>query len=84
MTPSGTISTSAKWRAQSVSEKQELIKKMLEMQKEFIAYEHKNGVEPREYWAAEEGHPLGSYKEEYAELATKVVDLAHAEKGSKR
>ena len=28
-----------------MSDKQELIKKMLEMQKKFIDYEHENGVE---------------------------------------
>nr|AFI78490.1 hypothetical protein ws156A7_0011 [uncultured bacterium ws156A7] len=67
-----------------MSEKQELIRKMLKMQKKFIAYERENGVEPRDYWAGEKDHPLTGYKEEYADLATRVVDLAHTEKGSKR
>ena len=35
-----------------MSDKQELIKEMLEMQKKFIDYEHKNGVSQEEYFAA--------------------------------
>jgi hypothetical protein len=67
-----------------MSEKQELIQKMLKMQKKFIAYEHEHGVEPHDFWAAEEGHTLAGYKEDYAKLASRLVDLAHEEKGSKR
>lgn len=67
-----------------MSEKQEMIKKMLEMQKKFMDQERKQGVSPEEYWASEEGQVLAGYKEEYAELANKVIDLAHAEKGSHR
>ena len=33
-----------------MSEKQEMIKKMIEMQKKFIAYEHANGVSQEEYF----------------------------------
>jgi hypothetical protein len=67
-----------------MSEKQELIKKMLEMQRKFIDYEHKNGVSMGEYYTAPEGHPLHNYREEYGEMAKKVVDQAHEEKGSRR
>lgn len=64
-------------------ERRELIDKMLEMQKEFIAYEHQHGVTGKDYWASDEGL-LADYRQEYAEIATRVVDLAHAIVGSSR
>jgi hypothetical protein len=67
-----------------MSEKQEMIKKMIEMQKKFIAYEHDNGVSQQEYFTAPEGHELHNYRQEYSDLAVKLVDMAHAEKGSHR
>lgn len=67
-----------------MSDKQELIKKLLEMQKKFIDYEQENGVEMEDYFVAEEGHPLYHFRQEYMDLANKLVDMAHAEKGSQR
>jgi hypothetical protein len=67
-----------------MSEKQEMIKKMIEMQKKFIAYEQEHGVSQQEYFAAGEGHLLHNYRQEYSDLAVKLVDMAHAEKGSHR
>ncbi|WJW74337.1 hypothetical protein QVG61_07355 [Thiohalobacter sp. IOR34] len=67
-----------------MSEKADLIKKMLEMQKKFMDYEHQNGVDPKDYYAPESGHPLDGFRQEYRDIAMKVVDLAHAEKGSER
>ena len=67
-----------------MSEKQELITKMLEMQKKFIDYEHANGVEMEDYFVGEEGHPLHRFRQVYMDLANKLVDMAHAEKGSHR
>lgn len=67
-----------------MNEKQKLIKKMLAMQKKFVEYEHEHGVDPAEYFNTPKGHPLENYRKEYAELAAKVVELAHAEKGSHR
>jgi len=67
-----------------MSEKQELISKLLEMQKKFIDYEHAHGVEMEDYFAAEEGHELKGFRQEYTALANKLVDMAHAEKGSHR
>lgn len=64
-------------------EKQELIEKMLEMQKQFIAYEHEHGVTGKDYWASSEGL-LANYRHEYAEMATRVVDIAHEIVGSSR
>ncbi len=67
-----------------MGEKQELITKMLEMQKKFMDFERKNGVEMEDYFAAEEGHLLKGFRQEYMDLANKLVDMAHAEKGSHR
>jgi hypothetical protein len=67
-----------------MSEKQELITKMLEMQKKFMDFEHANGVEMEDYFVAEEGHLLQGFRQEYMDLANKLVDIAHAEKGSHR
>ena len=41
-----------------MSEKQEIINKLLEMQKKFIDFEHQNGVEMEDYFVGEEGHAL--------------------------
>ncbi len=67
-----------------MSKKDDLIKQMLEMQKEFIAFEQKNGVDMKDYYVPEEGHPLYQYREKYSALADEVNALAHADKGSKR
>ncbi|MBK1641183.1 hypothetical protein CKO12_04700 [Chromatium okenii] len=65
------------------TEKQELIDKMLDMQKQFIAYEHENGVSGKDYWASDEGL-LANYRQEYIDMANRVVDLAHEIVGSVR
>ena len=57
---------------------------MLELQRTFIAYEQEKGVDLRDYYCPEKSHMLKNYREEYMELATQVIDLAHEEKGSKR
>jgi enoyl reductase-like protein len=64
-------------------EKQELIDKMLDMQKQFIEYEHQHGVSGKDYWASQEGL-LADYRQEYLEMANRVVDLAHEIVGSSR
>jgi len=64
-------------------EKQELIDKMLEMQKQFIAYEHENGISGKDYWAPQEGL-LVDYRQEYMDMANRVVDIAHEIVGSSR
>ncbi len=57
---------------------------MLELQHLFIAYEQKNGLEPKDYFVPPNEHFLADYRKEYDELATRVIDLAHEEKSSKR
>lgn len=64
-------------------EKQELITKMIEMQKQFIAHEHENGVSGKDYWASSEGL-LATYRQDYTDMANRVVDLAHQIVGSSR
>lgn len=68
----------------AATEKRKLIEHMLAMQKQFIEFEQQNGVEPEEYWAGQEGHPLFKYKEQYEDMSSRVIDLAHEEKGSSR
>lgn len=65
-----------------MSEKQELIRQMIEMQKKFADYEHQDGIEAKDYFVPESGHPLDGYRQQYAELARKVLDLAHEERGT--
>ncbi len=67
-----------------MSDKAAKIKEMIEMQKQFIEYEHKNGVDPQDYFTPEAGHELDGYRQKYMDLAMEVVDLAHAEAGSER
>ena len=67
-----------------MSEKQEIIRKLLEMQKQFIAKEQAGGLDLKDYYDPESGDDLDGFQASYDELANKLVDLAHAEKGSKR
>lgn len=64
-------------------EKQDLIDKMLEMQKQFIEHEHENGVTGKDYWASQDGL-LANYRQEYMDMANRVVDIAHEIVGSSR
>ena len=67
-----------------MSEKQEIINKLLEMQKMFIKYEQENGVDMKDDFVPDEAHPLHGFRQEYMDLANKLVDMAHEEKGSHR
>ncbi len=67
-----------------MSEKQAIIKEMMEMQRKFIELEHAGGFTAREYYDNEGNSELSTYKKRYDELATKLVDMAHGEKGSHR
>ena len=67
-----------------MSEKQELIRQMLEMQRKFMAYEHEHGLDPADYYVPGEHHELHAYRQQYHDMAMKVLELAHQEKGSKR
>ncbi len=67
-----------------MSEKQEIIKQMIEMQRKFIDLEQKGEFSTEEYYDTDGGSELAKYKRAYDELAIKLVDLAHEEKGSHR
>ena len=67
-----------------MSEKQEIIKQIMEMQREFIDLEQKGQFSAEQYYDNEGDSELAINKRRHEELATKLVDLAHAEKGSKR
>ncbi|MDZ7804466.1 hypothetical protein [Thiohalophilus sp.] len=66
-----------------MSSKAEKIAKLIEMQKQFMEYEQTHGVEPRDYYAPESGHPLDGYRQQYRDLAMEVLEEAHKTVGSK-
>ena len=65
------------------NEKQELIDKMLEMQKQFIDHEHAHGVTGKDYWASEDGL-LANYRQEYMDMAICKEKTAYEIVGSAR
>lgn len=65
-----------------MSNKQELIKELIAMQKKFIEFEQKNGIHPDDYYNPGPGHELETYRDEYMEKAIKVLNIAHEEHGS--
>ena len=67
-----------------MSDRNTMIKEMIEMQKKFIAEEHKNGIEAKDYFSPEAGHVLDGYRETYMQKSMALVDEAHARVGSKR
>lgn len=67
-----------------MSDRMTKIHELIEMQKKFIAYEQENGVNFKDYFTPEAGHPLDGYRQEYMDKAMELVDLAHADKGSER
>ena len=67
-----------------MTEKQEIIKQMLDLQHKFIELEQRGEFSTEEYYDPEGDTELARHKRNFDELATKLVDLAHAEKGSKR
>lgn len=67
-----------------MSEKQEIIKQMLELQRQFIEIEQGGKFSAEDYYDSDGDSELAKQKRTYDELATKLVDMAHAEKGSHR
>lgn len=67
-----------------MSNKQEIIKQMLEMQRRFIEIEQTGKFSIEDYYDSDGESELAQFKRTYDELATQLVDLAHAEKGSHR
>jgi len=67
-----------------MSEKQKVIKQMLDLQRKFIDIEQRGEFSAEEYYDFEGGSELAHFKKTYDELAIKLVDMAHEEKGSHR
>ena len=67
-----------------MTEKQKIIKQMLDMQKKFIELEHNGDFKADEYYDTDGDSELAKYKNEYNELSIRLVDLAHEDKGSQR
>lgn len=67
-----------------MSEKQKIIKRIMELQSKFIELEQRGEFSTEDYYDSDGESELAKYKREHEELATKLVDLAHAEKGSRR
>ena len=67
-----------------MSEKQEIIKQMMEMQRRFIELEQNGEFSAEQYYDSEGESELAQYKRSFDELAAKLVDMAHEEKGSHR
>lgn len=65
-----------------LKEKQELIKEMLEMQQRFVELEHREGIDPQDFYVPPAGSFLEDYKGRYNEMAKRVNKIAHELKGS--
>ncbi len=67
-----------------MTEKEEVIKQMMDLQHRFIELEQRGEFSTEEYYDFEGDTELARHKRSFDKLATKLVDMAHAEKGSKR
>ena len=67
-----------------MTEKQEIIQQMLDLQHKFIELEHQGEFSAEQYYDSDGDSELAKHKRSFEELATRLVDLAHEEKGSKR
>lgn len=65
-----------------MSDKAAKIQELIAMQKKFIEYEQKNGVNFKDYFTPEAGHELDGYRQSYRDKAMELVDIAHEEVGS--
>ena len=66
-----------------IDEKNKLVDEMISLQKQFMDIEHEKGITGKDYYYSQEGL-LADYREKYAEMATRVVDLSHEIVGSTR
>ena len=67
-----------------MSEKQEIIRQTMELQHRFIELEQSGEFNAAEYYDSDSDTELAKHKRSFEELATRLVDMAHAEKGSHR
>jgi len=66
-----------------IKQKNDMIQEMLDMQKQFIQYEHEHGISGKDYYYSQDGL-LADFREKYRDMAMKVVDLSHEIVGSHR
>jgi hypothetical protein len=67
-----------------MNEKQEIIRQMMEMQQKIIDIEHQGNFSAEAYYDSDGDSELARFKRSYDEMATRLVDMAHTEKGSHR
>ena len=67
-----------------MSDKQEIIQKMMAMQRKFIEIEQRGDFNAADYYDTDGDSELARHKREFDALATQLVDMAHEEKGSHR
>ena len=63
------------------AEKAKLIDEMIDLQKQFIDYEHQHGISGKDYYFSQQGL-LKDYRQTYMEKAMKVVEISHKLVGS--
>ena len=63
------------------AEKAKLIDEMIDLQKQFIDYEHQHGISGNDYYFSQQGL-LKDYRQTYMEKAMKVVEISHKIVGS--
>ncbi len=63
------------------AEKAKLIDEMIDLQKQFIDYEHQHGISGKDYYFSQQGL-LKDYRQTYMEKAMKVVEISHKIVGS--
>ena len=66
-----------------LDEKSKLIADMQEMQKQFIDFEHENGMSGKDYYYSQDGL-LKDYREKFNDMAVRLVDVSHELVGSSR
>lgn len=57
------------------AERDRLVQEMIDMQKQFIAQEHREGISPKEYFTATDGI-LKDYRSNYMDKAMRVADIS--------
>ncbi len=67
-----------------MSERKKLISELIQMQKKFMEIEKTRGIEFENYYDAKGEDDLSEYQAKYNDLANRLVDLAHTERGSRR
>ena len=70
--------------SKKLSEKQQLIAKIIKLQRTFMQQQRKSGVGAQEDYSAEDDDALNEYNQAHEKLAARLVDIAHQEQGTSR